>query len=137
MSSIKEGAKYVEINGRFVSAGYARSHAAQNCAAEKAACAERVRRVVESVTQPDALPALDAKPQNRPGRKGRVAIVVTITSHRRAELDDDNLIAGIKPLRDAIARSLALDDRDKRLRFEYRQIQTSGVTGTHVVITRL
>lgn len=111
--------------------------AARRCQTEKAACNERVRRVVDTITKQDALPALVHQPKVSRCRKGRVAIVVTITSYRHRELDEDNLIAGCKPLRDAIASSLALDDADKRLQFEYRQVVTTGTTGTHVVISRV
>lgn len=136
IKTTNQGAAYVEIApGQFVSAGKAASLAKAD--EEKAACNERVRRVVDTITQQNALPALVEKPQARRVRKGRVAIVVTIISYRPGELDEDNLIAGAKPLRDSIAKSLGLDDADKRLRFEYGQFQTRGATGTHVLISRI
>jgi len=113
----------------------AHKRAVENAEAEKAACNERVDQLAESVAKQNAIHALDNQPKDRTRRQGRVAIIVTITSYRRAELDFDNLVSGLKSLRDAIASSLALDDADKRLRWEYSQVVTTGITGTHVLIT--
>lgn len=52
---------------------------------------------------------------------------------RKRVLDDDNLTGGFKALRDAIARSLGVDDGDNRIRWECRQVR-SETTGTVVVI---
>lgn len=51
-------------------------------------------------------------------------------------MDDDNAIAGLKPLRDAIARMFGLDDADSRIRFEYGQCRTDGDEGTIVKLQR-
>jgi hypothetical protein len=55
--------------------------------------------------------------------KGYVAgVVVTITRIAPRALDDDNLRAGAKSVRDGITDALGLsDDRDPRLRWEYGQ----------------
>lgn len=39
-------------------------------------------------------------------------------------IDDDNLTAGLKPLRDAVAESLGVDDGDPRVEWETEQVQT-------------
>ena len=66
-----------------------------------------------------------------------MAIVVSLISCRRRELDDDGNVAALKPLRDAIAESLGLDDADKRIRFEYGQLETRTEQGVIVKISRL
>lgn len=53
--------------------------------------------------------------------------------HRRC--DDDNITAGCKPLRDAVAASLGLDDGDPRLIFRVHQVVGSGPEGTLVMVT--
>jgi len=63
-----------------------------------------------------------------------LAIVVTILSFRRRVLDDDNLPSAFKGLRDAIAKSIGVDDGDRRYRWEYRQVETLGQEGTLVTI---
>lgn len=78
--------------------------------------------------------ALDRATPTKCRRKKRVAIVVTLIAHRHRLLDDDNLVAGFKPLRDAIARSLAIDDGSPDIRFVCGQLQTPGAEGTIVNI---
>lgn len=64
-----------------------------------------------------------------------VAYIITIVSYRHKQLDDDNIITGAKPLRDAIATSLGVDDADPRIRWEVRQVITNGQPGTDVIIS--
>lgn len=52
-------------------------------------------------------------------------VVVTMLSCRYRLLDDDNLAAGFKPLRDAIADTLGIDDGDPRVKWEPRQIESN------------
>ncbi len=68
-------------------------------------------------------------------RQTSVGFCVTIVSFRHFEVDDDNLGAGAKSLRDAIAASLGVDDRDKRLWWEIRQVLTRGAEGSLVEIS--
>lgn len=68
---------------------------------------------------------------------GAYRVVVSLVVFRRVALDDDNLSGGCKWLRDAIARSLGIDDGDRRIRFEYSQVVTAGREGTAVRIQRL
>lgn len=77
---------------------------------------------------------LDQGVQKRQTRKGSVAIIVTLITCRRRECDDDGNVAALKPLRDAIAEGLGLDDGDKRIRWEYGQIETRGKCGVIVNI---
>jgi hypothetical protein len=61
-------------------------------------------------------------------------VVVSLVVFLRIALDDDNLSGGLKWLRDAIARSLGIDDGDRRIKFECAQAITSGREGTVVKI---
>lgn len=67
-------------------------------------------------------------------KRGSFSLVVCLVSFRRKLLDDDNLSGSCKHLRDAIAASLGLDDGDKRIRWEYGQVETRGLTGVAVRI---
>lgn len=101
-----------------------------------------VGAVASAVAQPHPRPALersDAPPQ---GRAPRVAtgprVRVTLLACRRRLQDSDNSIAGMKPLRDEIARSLGLDDADTFIAWEYgQQQQTRGAEGVVVKVERL
>lgn len=84
--------------------------------------------------KPDALPALDEGPTTRSRREKRLVIVVTFISMRRKVLDNDNLCGSCKALRDAVAKSIGLDDGDKRFRWQYEQFRTEGAGGTLVII---
>lgn len=98
-----------------------------------------VGRLPHPVAQP-AAPALEsALPKRqagaRGGRRGDRRPAVTIVSFRRRLISDqDNLVAGAKALRDAIARWLNVDDADRVVRWEYGQVQTAGEEGTVVRI---
>jgi hypothetical protein len=74
--------------------------------------------------------------KQKSGKRGLVA-VVTIVKCGPGCADDDNIGTGAKPLRDAIATSLGVDDGDKRLRWQYRGLDSSGPKGTLVIIQRL
>jgi hypothetical protein len=81
--------------------------------------------------EPAAAPPLD-----RGGRKhkGRPCCMVTLVVHTRRALDDDNLQGALKPLRDAIAGTLGIDDGDSRIHWEYGQVETRGWEGVAVKI---
>jgi hypothetical protein len=72
----------------------------------------------------------DAPKEGSPSR-----VVVCLVGYRRRILDDDNFVGASKWLRDAIAESLGVDDGDKRLRWEYSQVETRGAEGTAVLIS--
>lgn len=79
-------------------------------------------------------PTLDAKPPRFKKRKGGVALVVTLVTFRHRETDTDNNVASLKGIRDAVARSLGVDDADPRIKWCYGQARTDGETGTIVRI---
>lgn len=81
--------------------------------------------------------ALEQLIQKRQKGKGSVEVVVTLIACRRRELDDDGNVASQKPLRDAIAGSLGIDDADRRIRFEYGQCETRAGKGVIVKIEKL
>lgn len=95
------------------------------------------RKVETAVTERSAVSPLDGGSKQRKESKGSVAIVVTLVSLRSRLSDDDAIAASIKPLRDAIANSLGLDDADARIKFEYGQIQTNGEEGVLVSVQHL
>lgn len=75
-----------------------------------------------------------------PGRRGRQTgpvVLVTIIAVRQSLLDADNSTAGYKPLQDAIAAQLGIDDGDPRVRFEYDTVFTHGEPGTIVKVQEL
>ncbi len=68
------------------------------------------------------------------GKEG-VAIRITLISCRRKLLDaHDNLPYAMKPICDAIAASIGLDDADPRIQWQYEQILTKGEPGVLVHI---
>ncbi len=77
--------------------------------------------------------------EQKPSRgKSRVEIRVVLISFRRRLLDEhDSLAFSCKPLVDEIARTLELDDADPRLKWEYHQVKTTGITGCLVRIETL
>src|SRR5215475_8071437 len=60
--------------------------------------------------------------------KGSVSCIceVSLIAFRRTEADDDGNISALKWLRDAIAATLGIDDGDKRVRWKYSSIVTTG-----------
>lgn len=59
------------------------------------------------------------KPRYRDYGDGPLTITLTRIGPRR--LDSDNLASGFKAVRDEIARTLGIDDGDKRLTWRYEQ----------------
>lgn len=72
----------------------------------------------------------------RCGGKGKEGVlVVTFFVRKRKLMDEhDNLKASLKPLVDAIAASLRLEDKDPRLRWQYAQVKTTGTLGVTVTL---
>lgn len=89
-----------------------------------------------------ALVGQQAGSSRRPGRSGhrdpqrdatpRIEVAIVAATHRR--LDGDNLAAGYKPLRDAIAAWLGVDDTDDVVEWSYGQVRCSGDEGTIVTV---
>lgn len=68
-------------------------------------------------------------------RRGRIRVALIAAIPRR--LDPDNLATSMKPLQDAIAGYLGIDDGDEdRITWEYGQTETRGSTGVVVKIER-
>lgn len=89
------------------------------------------RAVPPTIPQPERRPPRsDSARQGR--RKGR--LVVSLIGLRKRTLDDDNFNGACKHLRDAIAGSLGIDDGDKRIYWQYQQLQTRGREGVLVHI---
>jgi hypothetical protein len=102
------------------------------------------------VPEPVATPSPNAGSQGRKGNRGRVdekhgarpavRVSLIIRSHRgrKAKHDDDNWKGGVmlsvKPLRDAIARSLGLDDHQSWIEWEYYDVESDGEEGVMVMI---
>ena len=89
--------------------------------------------------EPKAKPALVRESQGDETRCGRMAsgrpiLRITLISFRARRLDSDNLAGGFKPLRDAIARWLGVDDSDSVIEWAYGQQITQGTQGTAVRI---
>lgn len=72
------------------------------------------------------------KLSGRRGRKGRSILVVTLISCRPGLYDSDNAVSPFKPLRDAIAAELGIDDGDPLVHWETEQCATVGSSGTIV-----
>jgi hypothetical protein len=80
------------------------------------------------------LPALDSpSPRCQTSANRLEKYHVVIISLRSRTIDDDNLVAGAKALRDAIAGYLGQDDAD--ISWEYHQEVTKGQEGTIVKIS--
>ena len=58
---------------------------------------------------------------SRFGQAPELPLVITITRIGPRELDGDNLAASAKHVRDGISDWLGVNDRDKRLKWEYTQ----------------
>lgn len=93
-----------------------------------------VATVPKPKREPDPLPALDYSPKAKRHREKRMVIIVVLCRFGHRLLDDDNLSGSFKGLRDSIARSIGVDDGDKRFRWECRQVETTGTEGTLVTI---
>lgn len=87
--------------------------------------------------QSHPIPALDKGKVGRPAGQGSVGLVVTLVSYRHKLLDGDNLVYSLKGLRDSVAKSIGLDDADRRVRWQYGQVETRGEQGTVVTIETL
>lgn len=89
--------------------------------------------------------ALGRQAQAKQGGKGgrpkrnirdRAAVyTVTMTAHLNTRMDGDNLANALKPVQDALADWLGVDDADGRIRWECGQVETRGTTGVCVAIS--
>ena len=84
---------------------------------------------VETRQSEQAAP-LVSRPQGQQAGKTSVGYRVCLVAHLKRPMDGhDNLRASLKPLVDAIAATLGIDDGDKRIEWDYHQIKdrTEGV----------
>jgi hypothetical protein len=75
--------------------------------------------------------------KKRKSGKSRVAVIITLIGVGRTELDSDNFVAACKPLRDGIAKTLGINDADKRVQWQYGQIYSKGRRGILVTLEKL
>jgi hypothetical protein len=97
----------------------------------------RVGGMEANRTKPASLPALERRKPKRPGGPARVAVRITLVALRHRLLDRDAIAASMKPLTDAIAATLGIDDDDPRADWEWQQAKTNGAEGVMVKIERL
>jgi len=83
-------------------------------------------------------PALVERTRISPSRTRRLACIVTLIRFGGHSLDSDNLATSFKPLQDAVASTLEIDDADHVVEWQYRQAPAGkGETGTIVKIELL
>jgi hypothetical protein len=87
--------------------------------------------------KPHPVPALDPRAEVHPTSKRGVVVVVTIIRCALTEIDSDNFSFGAKPVRDSVSKALGCDDRDRRIKWEYRQCVGEGPEGTIVKINTI
>lgn len=126
MPTTNQGAHYEIIDGQFVSAGKAASLIKAN--------SQPVAGLPDPQREQPAIQTLARCPQSKARGTKRPVISIAIVSFREREVDSDNIIAGAKGLRDAIAARLCIDDGDKRIRWHYAIIFSPGIRGTQIVI---
>jgi hypothetical protein len=68
-------------------------------------------------------------------RQVPLPVSVTMTRLSSGELDDDNLQGACKAIRDGIADAYGIDDRDKRIKWQYAQAKCKR--GEFGVIVRI
>jgi hypothetical protein len=68
---------------------------------------------------------------------GHSVLRVELVQFRRRLLDPDAVAAATKPLVDAIADTLGVDDADPAVEWEWSQVRTSGEEGVLVKISEL
>lgn len=97
--------------------------------------ANRDLRSLEAGQPEPTQKALDCIPSQHSGRtRGVGACIVSLLVQTRRLMDRDNLVASIKPLQDAIARSLGIDDGSERVIWQYSQAETKGQQGVIVSV---
>jgi hypothetical protein len=84
--------------------------------------------------EPTTAKTLERRDQKLKRGKVGVQVRVHLVAVLRRELDDDNLVASFKCLRDHIASELGIDDADKRVEWKYHQLHTSGEEGVLVML---
>ena len=126
------GSMGVSMAGRFARAKEAREQRGLTLVMVKQAIPESWRgRHLMTVTK-------KGKPTFRLVSDSNHRCVVTITRIAPRALDDDNLAASAKHVRDGIADAMGLDDRDPRVRWRYAQRSDGrGVYGVEIRIDEI
>ena len=94
-----------------------------------------VRALEANGTEPAPARALDRRGTKHQGGAGGVAVRITCIALRRRLVDrHDGVAFACKPLTDAIAKTLGVDDADPRLDWEYGQVVTRGKQGVLVKV---
>ena len=94
-----------------------------------------VRSLEAHGTEPAPARPLDRRGPQHQGGAGGVAVRITCIALRRRLLDRHDAVAfACKPLTDAIAKTLGVDDASPLLDWEYGQIVTRGRQGVLVKI---
>jgi len=99
--------------------------------------ADRLRAVETKKPKPPVAQTLECGERQRQIRKGKLVVVIDLIAARHRLLDCDNNVGSFKPLRDAIAESIGIDDGDSRIKWSYGQIQTQGEEGVIVRVSVL
>ena len=84
--------------------------------------------------KPKSRPALVKNAPRRQSGQASLDVIIRIVAVRNFYCDEDNSRTAYKPLQDAIAKSLGVDDGADCIRFEYGQLYSPGPEGTIVVI---
>jgi hypothetical protein len=87
--------------------------------------------------QPASAPPLARGVGQQQGGAGGICVRVGFIACLRRQLDDDNLVGSLKPLRDAVAKTLGLDDADRRIHWQCEQVPTKGREGVIVKVELL
>lgn len=127
---MSNAANYVEINGQFVSAGYAKSH--PEISGNNLSAGVRAEK-------PKSDKWREGEDRGMENRKTSVHHRVTFTVLRRRLLDrDDNANSACKALRDLVALSLGFkDDSDPKISFNYSQAKSATDLGTLITIEEI
>lgn len=94
-----------------------------------------VGSIPTSKSKQNTLPTLVEVPKGSRHRKRKVLVIVTLIRCGTNLLDDDdNLPFAFKATKDVISTVLGVDDADRRVAWQYGQLQTKGEKGTIVTI---
>jgi hypothetical protein len=94
------------------------------------------RAVEAKVAKPNTTQAMDGGISKQAGGVQSMEICVVFVALIKRKLDDDNLIAALKPLRDAICTTIGIDDGSDIYKFYYEQQVTIGQEGVLVHISK-
>lgn len=82
----------------------------------------RVAQLETSKPKCDPIQPLDDHKPNGEASAQSLGFRVVFTLHTQRTWDDDNLVFAFKSARDAVAKTIGLDDNDPRIEWRYHQI---------------